>query len=673
MPNHEYKFPQAMLSEKRWLIRQAGKRPSSPYEKRPVDYDPPAGEEDLYKGHWRLRWSTESVLADYTTARSFLDRHEDAEGFTFVIHHFGDHKPRTRFIVLDWDKAIKGGTLDEEVRAYVELFGGYTSFSRSKRGLHTVLRVTDCPAFGNLIGQPVGKSKVDVLCSNPVAVTGEPFEGHDGEPAVIPYAELQGLPFFEYRKPGGRNTEKPEWWNEDPLDSVPDDLKVHVPQMEAAPAIEGQGGSQVLFAAACYLARHGVVGREAEVLLRCVPATPPFDDAQIQRTAECAFTRVTNDGEFGVPTPEFEVIEGAGPSQPAKEPTLDEDGVDREKVFGYDFLTAAELLSKDLNLEYLVDQAFVGEGALFIGGDQKTFKTGLAVDLLVSLTTGTPFLNYFNVNEKRTGAIFTAEIGQVKAQILLRSILHAKGNPEMGPLDVVNEVPKFGTERGGKVGGDALRRLPRFLRKRKPQVAVFDPLYLSIVGGEAADMYGMGAVIDAIVDICKTHNTLPVFCHHSKKKNQETEFQPMRLSDFYGTGPAQYARQWLLVAHAQQFAHGRAHLYATIGGSTQSREDVYEVKIDEGVTDELADRKWDVTVMATDENGPTGPVTEEAILEVLEGEPKGLTSRDLAFLLDADGQSKMIESRLRNLTKDGRVEMVNRKFKLNHEEEDFLG
>jgi hypothetical protein len=644
----------------------------SPYETRPSDYAPPVGEADLYKDHWKLRWSTESVLANYATARSFLDRHEDAEGLTFVLHHFGDHKPRDRFIILDWDKVIKAGELDGEVRTYVELFGGYTALSRSKRGLHTVLTVTDCPAFGNLIGQPVGAAKVDVLCSNPTALTGQPFEGHGGEPTVITYDEFKDLPFFEYRKPGGRNTEQPEWWTADPLDGVPDDLQHLVPAMEIAPAIEGQGGSQVLFAAACELARHGVTGREAEALLRCVPAQPPFDDAQIQRTAECAFTRVTNDGEFGVPTPEFEIIEG-GPSEPQPEPEVDEDGVDREKEFGYNFLTASELLSKDLKLEYLVDQAFVDHGSLFIGGDQKTFKTGLAVDLLISLATGTPFLNHFAVNEKRTGAIFTAEIGEVKAQILLKSILHSKGNPDLEHLDVVNEVPKFGTERGGKVGGDALLRLPKFLRKRKPQVAVFDPLYLSVVGGEAADMYGMGAVIDKIVEICKKHNCWAVFCHHSKKKNQDTEFQPMRLSDFYGTGPAQYARQWLLVSHAQQFAQGRAHLYATIGGSTQSREDVYEVKIDEGVTDELADRRWDVSVTATGEDGPTGPITDEAILEELEGAPKGLNAKDLAFMLNAEGQSKMLENRLRNLTKDGRLSMVARKFILNNNAEgDFL-
>lgn len=653
-----------MLAEKRWLIRPDGKIPESPYDKKPVDYAPPAGEKDLYKDHWKLRWSTSSVLADYATALSFLNRHEDAEGFTFVIHHFGNHKPETRFVVLDWDKAVSGGVLDPEVRAYVELLGGYTSLSRSGRGLHTVLKVTDCPAFGNLIGQPVGKSKVDVLCANPVAVTGQPFEGHDGEPAVISYEEFSNLPFFEWRKPGGRNTEQPEWWNEDPLDYVPEELKLHVPQMEMKPAIEGQGGSQVLFAAACYLARHGVIGREAEVLLRCVPASPPFDDAQIQRTAECAYTRVMNDGEFNVPTPEFEVIEGVSPERVE----IDEDEEDRQKEFGYNFLTADELLAKDLNLEYLVDQAFVDGGTLFIGGDQKTFKTGLAVDLLVSLATGTPFLGHFRVLETRTAAIFTAEIGEVKAQILLRSILHAKGSTQAPNLDIVNEVPKFSVSRG-VIGGDALIRLAKFLRKRKPQVAVFDPLYLSVIGGEAADMYGMGAVIDKIVEICKQHKVWAVFCHHSKKKNQETEFQPMRLSDFYGTGPAQYARQWLLVSHAEPFARGVAHLYATIGGSTQSREDVYQIKIDEGVTDELADRKWDVSVQEMDGESAVGPITDEVILQTLDGSPKGLTIKDLAFTLDANQYTKLLETRLRSLVKEGKLKMVSRRFSLNDEEE----
>lgn len=629
-----------------------------------MGYETPPGKIDSAADSWRRRWTVPEVYASYEAALSYWDGHGDViKGLTFVLHHHGDTEPRERLVILDWDHAILGGVMDSEVQAYLELFQTYTSYSQSRTGAHTVLKVSNCPAFGNLIHRPVGGCTVDVLCTNPVAVTGIPVEGFNLPVASIDYEELNGLPFFEYKPPLGQHTERPEWWDSDPLDSVPDGLKHHIPYMEQTPAIEGQGGSLVLFAAACHLARNGVVGREAEVLLRCVPAEPKFDDAQIQRVAECAFARVSADGEFDVPTPEFDILPGA----PAKEEESEDGEEDREKLFGYNFLTANELLAKDLKLEYLVEGAFVVEGTLFIGGDQKTFKTGLAADLLVSLATEEPFLGRFPVKERRRCAMFTAEIGEVKAQLLLRAVAQSKGHQRIPGLDIVNEVPRFGVNRNAGVTGDAIKRLGLFLKTRRPEVVVFDPLYLAIIGGDAADMYGMGLVIDEMVKLCNKFGVWAIFCHHSKKTTSETEFRPMKLSDFYGTGPSQYARQWLLVAHSEPFRNGVANLFLTLGGSTQSREDVYSIKIDEGVTDEIADRRWDVIFDEEAEcEEPT--LTHERVVDELSGHPKGMTEAQLVVMLAADRQKTKLKQIIRDLIRAGRVDMRGSKYELAHGE-----
>lgn len=651
-----------MLDRKRWLVRPEGKQPRSAFEKRPVEYEPPSGETDLYSGHWAKRWATPSVLATYEKASSYISRHSDMEGLTYVVHHFGEHQPTTREIVLDWDKAIKDGKIDSEVQAYVDLFGSYTSYSRSRTGLHTILRVTDCPAFGNLIGRPVGGAKVDVLCANPVAVTGNPLEGFDCEVVTISYEELQGLPFFEYRKPGGRSVDRPEWWAENPLDAVPEHLKGHVGQMEMAPAIEGQGGSQVLFAAACYLARHGIVGREAEVLLRCVPAIPPFDDAQIVRTIECAVTRVSDDGEFNVPTPEFEVIEGAGPSEPIVK-------VKPEKIpdDGFESYSVAELVDLNPQLTYLVDKCLVGEGAAFIGGRDKTFKTGIAMDLAISLWTGKPFLGHFEVFEQRSSVFFTAEIGLARANTLVRAICSARGvDPrQVDSPRIVNGVPSFAKN---KRGGDSpdLTKIKRYFDKRAPHVAVFDPLYFAMGGASAGDLYEIGEILRSVTTVCQEYGVWPIFCHHARKDSSK-DFEPMDLNDFYGTGVGAFARQWILLAHAEPFRNGVAKLYANIGGSSQGALGVSEIEIDEGHEDEISNRRWDVTVKDHEADEFGGKITTDAILESLEGHEKGLSSKELAFTLDAERQIKLLESRLRDLTKDGKIKMINRKFSLNEE------
>jgi hypothetical protein len=630
------------------MVRPTGKQSVSAFEKRPFDYEPTA--DDIGPNSWKWRWNRPEVLTTYEQAKSYWDRHpRTIEGLTFVIHPFGKHEPRTRLICIDFDNAIKED-IDPEVAGLIDVLGSYTELSKSGQGLHTFILVEDCPAFANCLRKPYGGCKVDLLCSNPVNVTGEVYNGLD-ELVTIPFSTLEALSFFEFKEPMSGRQEKPEWWSENPLEDVPPHLEEFIPWMEMETAVEGDGGSLTLFASACRLMRHGIVGREAEALLRLVPAEPPFPPEQIQRAIECAFNQTNHDGEFNNPTPEFEATK-----------VEDVEEEDREKLFGYNFVTGDELLAKDLKLEYLVDQAFVGEGTMFIGGDQKTFKTNLSVDLLVSLATGTPFLNHFKVNSTRSSAIFTAEIGEVKAQLLLRSILDSRGLNRVSGIDIVNEVPMFGTDKkNGVATGIHIKRLRMFLKTRKPQVVVFDPLYLMMIGGEAGDLYGMGATLNTLRDLCAEFGVWAIFCHHSRKTTNESEFQPMRLTNFYGSGPAQYARQWCLVAHSEPFHHGVANLYATIGGSTQSREDIYEVKIDEGITDELADRRWDVTVKEAEEDN-SGP-TLASVLAALDG-LKPVSPAELAIHLGCNGQHKVVEKYLHELVRDGRVDMRNKKFEL---------
>ena len=650
------------------MVRPAGKQSMSALEKRPMDYEePPEG--DIGPNHWRWRWNNPCVLAQYQQAQSYWDRHPTTiEGLTFVIHPFGHLQPRRRLICLDWDGAISpSGEIDPGVLDLMIELGSFSERSKSwgnrevkpkaAYGAHTWILVDDCPAFMNNLRKPVGGCKVDILCANPVNVTGDVINGF-ADLVTIPYAQLEAFPFFDYKEPKGLTGERPEWWSDDPLEDVPPHLDHLVHYMESTEAIEGHGGSQTLFAAACRLMRHGVVGREAEALLRCVPATPPFPADQIQRTIECAYNQTLHDGEFDNLTPEFQAI----PEPPVPAPEDVDEGEDREKIYGYNFLTADELLAKDLKLEYLVDQLFVGEGTMFIGGDQKTFKTGLAMDLLVSLCTKAPFLGRFEVMDTRRCAIFTAEIGEVKAQVLLKSILHARGHSRAPGLDIVNEVPQFSVNRDrASVLGAAINRLKLFLGTRRPEVVVFDPLYLAVLGGDAGDMYGMGAVIDTMVKECTKAKAWAIFCHHSRKKNEATEFQPMRLQDFYGTGPAQYARQWMLVSHAQPFYKGVANLYATIGGSTQSREDIYEIQIDEGVTDQIADRRWDVTVECPE--AAAAKVTSASILAAMDGVGK-VTPAELAVHMNAVGRENLIQRFLHDLVREGRIQMINKRFEL---------
>jgi len=641
------------------MVRPNGKQSISAFEKRPIGYEPPPGQEDPNASYWRWRWNVAEVLAEYKTAKSYLDRHSDQfEGLTFVLHPFGQHEKRTRLICLDFDKAIIKGEVDPDVADLVDVLDSFTEFSKSGRGLHVFVLVEDCPAFANNIRKTVGGCKVDVLCSNAVNVTGEVFNGHE-ELNTISYSELEALPFFEYKEPKGLSHERPEWWSEDALEDVPEHLRDFIPAMESETAVEGEGGSITLFAAACRLMRHGVVGREAEALLRLVPAVPPFSPEHIQRTVECAFNQTDHDGEFNNPVPEFGEIE----EPPAPDPEeLEED--DREKRYGFNFMSMEELDEADLVLEYLIDGAFVDGGSLFIGGREKTFKTCIAADLLVSLATQTPFLGHFPVLQRRRSVLFTAEIGMARAKTLIKSITDSKGIAlgQVKGMDVVDTVPTF-TMRTEKDEA-RIRKLKTYIKERKPEVAVFDPLYFAMGGASVGDMYEIGEILRTVTEICKEHGVWPVFCHHARK-DANKEYDPMDLSDFYGSGVGAFARQWMLLSHSAPFRGGVANLYANIGGSSQGARGLFDIKIDEGQSDEITERRWDVTVSHSKDEG--GHVSTLAATQAMEGLAP-VSPAELAIHMNCKGQEAALEKILHELVRDGRVSMKSRKFELSQGE-----
>lgn len=644
-------FPKQMMDARRWMVRPPGKQPISAHETRPIDYEPPEGQEDQNSDFWKWRWAVTSVLASFEQAKSYWNRHPNSiEGLTFVLHTFGIYGPRLRLICLDWDKCVRAdGTIDSEVLSLIEILGSFTEFSRSGRGLHTFILVEDCPAFRNLIKRTVGDCKVDVLCSNPVAVTGNVFENYDTL-TKVPFSFLEQLPFFEFR-PTREKVDRPEWWSEDPLEDVKEEHKHLIPHMTRGAAVEGLGAyHQMLFASACTLARHGVTGRDAEPLLRLIPAEPEFSETEIRHAIECAYDRTTADGEFNNPMPEFGVIEL--PPE-AKKP---------ENRYGFKVSSFSDLMAKDLRLEYLVEGAFVGEGALFIGGREKTFKTGIAVDLLISLATGAPFLNHFPVKARRRSVLFTAEIGEARAKFLGKAVADGKGLDPMtiNGIDIVDTVPSFQLHKGtsNPVYAKAILGLRNYLKDHSPEVVVFDPLYFAMGGTSVGDMYEIGTVLKHVTDICNEFKCWAVFCHHARK-NTEKEHEPMDLSDFYGSGVGAFARQWILMSHAEPFRGGVARLYANIGGSSQGACGVWSVKIDEGQPDDIMERTWIVETMAWETGGS---LTHQQIFDALAGSPTGMKPKELAGWLETP--ESCVKKLLKDLTQQGELEFINNKFRL---------
>ena len=83
------RFPAAMLSAVRWMVRRVikgtdNKQPCSPLAKKPAAYVPK--KEDEGKSAWCWRWNQLCVCADYHTAVNYRQKHsEEVEGLSFYL------------------------------------------------------------------------------------------------------------------------------------------------------------------------------------------------------------------------------------------------------------------------------------------------------------------------------------------------------------------------------------------------------------------------------------------------------------------------------------------------------------------------------------------------------------------------------------------------------------
>ena len=584
-------FPDYMLARKRWKPRTRGEK--YPYGK----------------------WAESSDRQTFDDALAFWqDCPELSDGLCYILHPGDETGFEERVICFDVD----GGCIDEngecyvpEVAALIDELGTYTELSLSGKNVH-ICAIVECKPFTTKYKTTFGKCTVDVLCNNQIAATGTVYKN---------FSTLRKIPFHVVERFGIKVNEAPnktgDCWSEDfePIGST-DHLVEHMTGWPLCARSTkgsklGEGGDVEMYRAANHLVRRGVTGEAALELLRLVPADPEFTDDELRHKIECAFRSVHDvEDEFGKESAchEFEDF--------VTQEEIDEKDPTKWQFLRFD--TLKELMAKDLEQKFIVDKLFVRGPNLFIGGRPKTFKTGFAAELAVSLCMNAPFFNHFEVNidEPQRVSFFTAEIGDHGAQNLLQRILREKRLTEAvdttdPALHVHYALPAFTVDqRGEPTNPKVIRELRRYLKWFKPDIAIFDPLYLSLCGAAVGDMYGIGAVLKHITDICREYDDIwPIFCHHSKKQPVE-EHEPMQLHELYGAGVTEFVRQWALLSHAEPFENGLARLYCNAGGSTAGDCGVWRIDINEGMPDAILDRKWDVQVHDALQEEPTSSEDE---------------------------------------------------------------
>ena len=273
-----------------------------------------------------------------------------------------------------------------------------------------------------------------------------------------------------------------------------------------------------------------------------------------------------------------------------------------------------ELFESTPEPAWLVDDVAIEAQPLIIGGAIKTLKTSVALDLAVSLATGTEFLGRFRVPKRRRVAFFSGEGARATVKETTERILRSKGKGVRAPEYACHFA--FALPRIGRASDRA--ELRRILKGERIGAVIFDPLYLCMradgsTAGAMSNLYEVGPILAATAEACADAGATPIFIHHTNKSapssrgtapnkkfsDSMTPIPPVELADLALAGVGEFARQWILLGRSEEYepGSGRHDMNVTLGGAGRSAQ--LRLAIDEG----RKCRSWKVSTT------PHGPLT----------------------------------------------------------------
>lgn len=328
-------------------------------------------------------------------------------------------------------------------------------------------------------------------------------------------------------------------------------------------------------------------------------------------------------------------------------------------------INAVDLLQKIIVRDYFVEDFMVAREPMIIGGASKALKTSVALELALSLATGTPFLQKFQVKAPLSVLFLSGESGEATLQESLQAMIGAKNftpaqADQIGNLNFSFKLPKLNNPK-------MVDELVAELKAKEIGIVFLDPLYRSLsVGDQASNIYSMGEQLEWIAEKIHRAGISIILLHHFRKQGKSTD--PPELEDLSQSGIAEFGRQFLLLKRKERYQHdGKHSLWFTWGGSAGHQgEAVLEVytgtrKI--GLT-------WQTTLQSPQEweanqadQQKVDKVTEAdetrtRLLEVMGANP-GLNTRELCA--EVGGKRAKILALLEVLLASGTVTLETRK------------
>ncbi len=247
---------------------------------------------------------------------------------------------------------------------------------------------------------------------------------------------------------------------------------------------------------------------------------------------------------------------------------------------------------------------------LIVGGVAKAHKTAALADMAVSLADGGDFLGAFPVREGCPVLYVSCETKQPTFELMLRRMREAKGVEDTGRLHVRYTVPNLQDP-------DIVESVAGFANDIGAGAIVFDPASKILRGlDNAANLFATSAALAPLDRIEELTGATIILAHHLRSLGQD-KFRKPDLRDLSQAGFSEWARQWLLLNHSEDYRPGVANLWMVCGHATHASEHRLAIDCGRPLWSEYSVAVVDAKPSAGDTAGQGGDADLAAVLSCL--------------------------------------------------------
>jgi hypothetical protein len=314
------------------------------------------------------------------------------------------------------------------------------------------------------------------------------------------------------------------------------------------------------------------------------------------------------------------------PNDPNAHPPLD---------YANDNVSLALLASEtDDSSHFVRNFVAVGQPTLW-AGEPKSWKSTTAFDLAVSLATGKPFLNFFQVEREANVLILTGENGRSAAADTFRRVCASKGvaHAQVNGVSFTSFVPQFASVAD-------LQTLRTRIADANAELVIIDPLAPCLSAGAASTLAIAYAELMAATNAVAAEAATLLALHHVTKG---AKVKSLGLRASSGAGVSEWARAWTMFSRVGTFdtSKGTGTLSLSSGSSTGFGGS-WRVDIREGLHTDPGGRVWEPVVRSKaarpERAANVKPADAEKVLSAIReiGEPATLTAIRTKARLNAD-------------------------------------